>query len=199
MDGSARLRTLDRSNPRPADPPLPHHRDQRRELPPPRRQEAADPEEPTRHPVPTGHSASEHADGSAAPQPRRRSQQLLSPRNSPPPPPEAPNPPDHAAKLLRARLRLALHNRGGEQPNEGTLTTNQSAVVFDDRALLLWMSVHTCKNAQRRKIEFKDFIDSGRSLVVIARPPQRCYVATGQTSFSGTGINRNHDEACHTL
>ena len=38
VDRSARLRTTHRRNPRPAHPPLPHHRDQRRELPAPRRQ-----------------------------------------------------------------------------------------------------------------------------------------------------------------
>ncbi len=60
-------------------------------------------------------------------------------------------------QLLRARLRLALHSRGGEQPKNLTRkTTNQadcnqtkSAVVFHDHALSLSTSVHI----RRRPLE----------------------------------------------
>ncbi len=41
----------------------------------------------------------------------------------------------------------------------------------------------------RRKGEFKDFLESGRTLIVVARPPQVCYVSTGKVSTSGTGRN----------
>ncbi len=44
-------------------------------------------------------------------------------------------------------------------------------------------------DVQRRRAEFKEFLEAGRSIVVIARPPQSCYVATGEVTYSGTGRN----------
>lgn len=41
----------------------------------------------------------------------------------------------------------------------------------------------------RRKSEFKEFLESGRTLIVVARPPQECYVSTGEVRTSGTGRN----------
>ena len=52
VDRSPRLRTTHRGDPRPAHPPLPHHRDQGRQLPPPRRQ---DPQPPKAEPRPDAH------------------------------------------------------------------------------------------------------------------------------------------------
>jgi hypothetical protein len=51
-------------------------------------------------------------------------------------------------------------------------------------------SVRIQADASRRRGEFKEFVEAGRSLVVIARPPQTCYVATGEKTYSGTGRNR---------
>lgn len=51
-------------------------------------------------------------------------------------------------------------------------------------------SVAIKADVERRRSEFIDFINSGRTLVVIARPPQECYVATGQHNYSGSGRNR---------
>lgn len=42
---------------------------------------------------------------------------------------------------------------------------------------------------ERRHSEFVGFLKAGRSLVVVLRPPQACYVATGQVEYSGTGRN----------
>jgi DNA replication protein DnaC len=53
LDRSPRQRTAHRRDARPAHPPLPHHRDQRRQLPPPRRQ---DPQPPTLEPRPDAHA-----------------------------------------------------------------------------------------------------------------------------------------------
>ncbi len=57
-----------------------------------------------------------------------------------------------------------------------------------------WLSDDTSVQIQadvsRRHDEFKEFLELGRSLVIIVRPPQKCYVATGQQTFSGTGRNR---------
>ena len=51
-------------------------------------------------------------------------------------------------------------------------------------------SVRIMADVRRRRTEFVDFIDSGRVVVVIVRPPQECYVDNGQRSYSGTGRNR---------
>lgn len=42
----------------------------------------------------------------------------------------------------------------------------------------------------RRKSEFAEFLKMGRTLVAIVRPPQECYVATGEKTYSGTGRNQ---------
>ena len=41
----------------------------------------------------------------------------------------------------------------------------------------------------RRRDEFVEFLKSGRTLIVVARPSQDCYVATGEVHTSGTGRN----------
>ncbi|PWC05127.1 hypothetical protein [Agromyces badenianii] len=41
----------------------------------------------------------------------------------------------------------------------------------------------------RRRAEFQEFLSSGRTLIVVSRPPQSCYVATGEVRTSGTGRN----------
>lgn len=44
-------------------------------------------------------------------------------------------------------------------------------------------------DVKRRKAEFADYVNSGRHLIVIARPSQVFYVATGEVRTSGTGRN----------
>lgn len=44
-------------------------------------------------------------------------------------------------------------------------------------------------DVQRRKREFIEFLGAGRALIVVSRPPQSCYVATGEVTYSGTGRN----------
>jgi hypothetical protein len=51
-------------------------------------------------------------------------------------------------------------------------------------------SVQIRSDARRRRAEFVEFINTGRVLVVIVSPPQKCYVDTGQRSYSGTGRNQ---------
>jgi hypothetical protein len=51
-------------------------------------------------------------------------------------------------------------------------------------------SVQIQADVVRRNNEFVDFINLGRVLVAIARPPQECYVDTGQREHSGTGRSR---------
>ncbi|MBN9151527.1 MAG: hypothetical protein J0H56_08925 [Micrococcales bacterium] len=41
----------------------------------------------------------------------------------------------------------------------------------------------------RRRVEFAEFVKSGRTLIVVVAPPQECYVATGEVRTSGTGRN----------
>ncbi|WP_280263590.1 hypothetical protein [Nocardia abscessus] len=43
----------------------------------------------------------------------------------------------------------------------------------------------------RRSNEFDDFLKSGKSLFVIARPGQKFYIDTGERTYSGTGRNRH--------
>ncbi|WP_150253122.1 hypothetical protein [Nocardiopsis deserti] len=51
-------------------------------------------------------------------------------------------------------------------------------------------SVQIQADVKRRRAEFVEFLNSGRTLVVITRPPQSCYVDSGNRSFSGTGKSR---------
>jgi hypothetical protein len=51
-------------------------------------------------------------------------------------------------------------------------------------------SVRIEADAKRRRSEFAEFINSGRTLVIIIRPPQTCYLDTGERTYSGTGRNR---------
>ena len=51
-------------------------------------------------------------------------------------------------------------------------------------------SVSIQADASRRRKEFLEFLNAGRSLVVVVRPPVACYVDTGQRTYSGTGRNR---------
>jgi hypothetical protein len=58
------------------------------------------------------------------------------------------------------------------------------------RLLSEHVSVQMRSDAARRRAEFVEYISSGRVLIVTVRPPQECYVDTGQRSYSGTGHNR---------
>jgi DNA invertase Pin-like site-specific DNA recombinase len=51
-------------------------------------------------------------------------------------------------------------------------------------------SVQIKADAIRRRAEFVEYINEGRVLVVFVRPPQECYIDTGQRDYSGTGRNR---------
>jgi hypothetical protein len=51
-------------------------------------------------------------------------------------------------------------------------------------------SVQIVSDVRRRKREFVEFLHAGKALVVIVRPPQECYVDTGERTHSGTGRNR---------
>jgi hypothetical protein len=52
------------------------------------------------------------------------------------------------------------------------------------------LSVRVQADTLRRRLEFDEFINSGRSMVSIVRPPLQCYVDSGQRTYSGTGRNR---------
>jgi hypothetical protein len=66
---------------------------------------------------------------------------------------------------------------GSWYKNLPSLTENESVRLFAD--------------IDRRCTEFRDFVRSGRILIVITRPPQECYVDTGEKQYSGTGRNRS--------
>ncbi|MGW4633952.1 hypothetical protein [Nocardia sp. NPDC004415] len=51
-------------------------------------------------------------------------------------------------------------------------------------------SVGLKADISRRRSEFAEFLKMGRTLVVIVRPPQECYAATGKKTYSGTGRNQ---------
>lgn len=51
-------------------------------------------------------------------------------------------------------------------------------------------SVRLTGDVNRRKLEFAEFWESGRDIVVIARPSERAYYDTGERQHSGTGRNR---------
>lgn len=51
-------------------------------------------------------------------------------------------------------------------------------------------SVRVQADVGRRRSEFGEFINAGRVVVVIVRPPQECYIDTGKRTYSGTGRNR---------
>ncbi len=51
-------------------------------------------------------------------------------------------------------------------------------------------SARVVGDLDRRRREMKEMLELGRSVVVITPPPQRCYVATGEKQYSGTGRNR---------
>ena len=51
-------------------------------------------------------------------------------------------------------------------------------------------SVRLMSDVLRRRKEFAEFLKSGRTLVVIARSAQECYIDTGKRTFSGTGRNQ---------
>ncbi|WP_079614160.1 hypothetical protein [Mycobacteroides abscessus] len=52
------------------------------------------------------------------------------------------------------------------------------------------MSVTLNSDIQRRQREFKEFIETGRTVVAIVRPPQEFYIDTGRANYSGTGRNQ---------
>ena len=51
-------------------------------------------------------------------------------------------------------------------------------------------SVQIMSDTVRRRTEFTEFMTMGRSLVVMASPPQGCYIDTGKREYSGTGRSR---------
>lgn len=51
-------------------------------------------------------------------------------------------------------------------------------------------SVRIQSDVARRRTEFAEFISSGKALVVFAGPPLKCYVETGDRTYSGTGRNQ---------
>jgi hypothetical protein len=51
-------------------------------------------------------------------------------------------------------------------------------------------SVSIASDSERRRQEFLEFIEAGRTLVVFVAPPQECYIDTGERTYSGTGRNR---------
>src|SRR5258707_12916548 len=51
-------------------------------------------------------------------------------------------------------------------------------------------SVRIKADVSRRKEEFAEFLKSGRTLVVVVRPPQGCSIETGEKKYSGTGRNQ---------
>lgn len=51
-------------------------------------------------------------------------------------------------------------------------------------------SVRIAADTARRRQEFSEFVKMGRTLITIVRPPQRCFIDTGQKQHSGTGRNR---------
>lgn len=63
--------------------------------------------------------------------------------------------------------------------------------MYQGRPLLSGsLSVQVIEDVKRRKREFVEYINSGRTLVAMARPPQTCYVDSGQRKYSGTGKNQ---------
>lgn len=58
-------------------------------------------------------------------------------------------------------------------------------------ALTEHASVKAQNDVTRRRREFSDFVNAGRTLVVIVRPPQVCYIDNGKRTYSGTGRNRS--------
>ena len=52
------------------------------------------------------------------------------------------------------------------------------------------LSVTIRADVARRRAEFLEFIDSGRILMVFVRPPQQCYIDTGERTYSGTCPDR---------
>ncbi|MET8776604.1 hypothetical protein ABZV58_16475 [Nocardia sp. NPDC004654] len=51
-------------------------------------------------------------------------------------------------------------------------------------------SVSLKSDISRRRSEFAEFLKSGRTVIVIVRPPQECYIATGEKRYFGTGRNQ---------
>jgi hypothetical protein len=51
-------------------------------------------------------------------------------------------------------------------------------------------SVGIIADVKRRRAEFLEFLRAGRTVVVLVRPAQECFVDTGQRTYSGTGRNR---------
>lgn len=61
----------------------------------------------------------------------------------------------------------------------------QGLPLFDESS-----SVRSRSDIDRRRTEFREFVESGRTLFVISRPPQRFCYDTGERKYSGTGRNR---------
>lgn len=52
------------------------------------------------------------------------------------------------------------------------------------------VSVRLRADISRRRAEFAEFVNAGRTLIITMCPPQECYIDTGERQFSGTGRNR---------
>lgn len=84
---------------------------------------------------------------------------------------------DHDVVIWDPEMTFATYTRhSGQYRNLPSLSEHSSVQIQAD--------------AKRRRAEFTEFINSGRVLVVIVRPPQQCYIDTGERSYSGTGRNR---------
>lgn len=75
-----------------------------------------------------------------------------------------------------ASFRTYMSGYEGLYQNLPSLSDNQSVQISSD--------------ARRRRAEFVEFINTGRVVVAIVRPPRQCYIDTGERRYSGTGRNR---------
>ncbi|MDE9364446.1 hypothetical protein PZ938_02405 [Luteipulveratus sp. YIM 133132] len=101
---------------------------------------------------------------------------------------------------------------GDEEDIRSTFSSDRSAFDFD---LVVWdphdgldgyawsgsyrglrslnenSSVAFNADIDRRRKEFREYVESGRNLVVISQPPQAAYYDTGERKYSGTGRNQS--------
>lgn len=58
-------------------------------------------------------------------------------------------------------------------------------------------SVHILEDRNRRVSEMIDLVNAGKTLIIFCPSPDKCYIDTGERSYSGTG--RNRQETCKRL
>jgi hypothetical protein len=51
-------------------------------------------------------------------------------------------------------------------------------------------SIQILSDTKRRRAEFTEFVNSGRTLLIPVSPPLECYIHLGKKTYSGTGKNR---------